>query len=73
MLLVDDYENLAGRAAGLEKASFKHLLKGIKAESTVIQEMGLSGLKRPEVSVPTFDGKVSCWNSSWEQFDTTIR
>ena len=38
MLLIDDYESLAGRAAGLEEASFelrvaiKHLLKNIKAK-----------------------------------------
>ena len=78
MLLIDEYESLAGKAAGLEEASFelqvaiKHLLKNTKTESTVSKDKGLSGVKLPKVSVLTFDGKVLNWKSFCEQFDTTI-
>ena len=64
MLLIDDYERLAGRAAGLEEASFelqvaiKSLLKDIKAEFTASKETRLRGVELPKVSVPTFDGQV---------------
>ena len=57
MLLIDDSNNLVGRAAGLEEDSFKLrvaikcLLKGINTKSTVSKEMGLSGLKLSKVSV----------------------
>ena len=69
MLLVDDYESLAVKAAGLEEASFelrvaiKCQLKIIKAESAISKEMGLSRVKLPKVSVTTFDGKVLSWKS----------
>ena len=39
---------------------------------TVSKETGLSGVKLPKVSVPTFDGKVLNWKSFWEQFEATI-
>ena len=77
-LLIDDYESLAGKAGGLEEALFelrvaiKRLLKNIKTESTASKATGLSGVKLPKVSVPTFDGKVLNWKSFWEQFDATI-
>ena len=78
MLLIDDYESLAGRADGMEEALFelrvaiKRLLKTIKADSAVDKVKGLSGVKLPKISVPTFDGKVLNWKSFWEQFDATI-
>ena len=78
MLLIDGYESLAARAAGLEDASFelrvtiKHLLKDVKLESIVNKETGLSGVKLPNISAPTFDSKVLTWKSFWEQFDATI-
>ena len=49
MLLIDDYESLAGKEDGLEEALFelrvaiKRLLKNIKAESAVDKVKGLSG------------------------------
>ena len=78
LLLINDYESLAGRAAGLEEASFeiqvaiKCLLKNIKSESTASKGIALSGVKLPKVSVPTSDGKVLNCKSFWEQFDATI-
>ena len=78
MLLLGDYDSLAERAAGLEEASFeiwvaiKRQLKNINAESSICKETGLSEVKLPKVSVPTFDGKVLSWKSFWEQFDATI-
>ena len=78
MLLIDDYKNFAGRAAGLEEASFqvrvaiKCLLKDVKVESAASKNMGLSGVQLPKISVPTFDNKVLNWKSFWEQFDATI-
>ena len=75
MLLIDDYESQAGRATGLEDTLFelrvaiKCLLKDIKVDSTVRKEMGLSGVKLPKISVPTFDGEVLNCKSFWEQFD----
>ena len=69
MLLIDDYESLAGRADGLEEALFKlrvaikRLLKSIKVESAVDKDKGLSGVKLPKISVPMFDGKVLNWKS----------
>ena len=78
MLLIDDYESLVGRADGLKEALFdlrvaiKHLLKNIKAKSAVDKDKGLSGVKLPKISVPTFNGKVINWKSFWEQFDATI-
>ena len=78
MLLIDNYESLAGRAGGLEEAlielrvAIKRLLRNIKAESAVGKEKGLSGVKLPKVSVPKFDGKVLNWKSFWEQFDATV-
>ena len=33
---------------------------------------GLSGLKLPKRSVPTFDGRVLNWKIFWEQFDAAI-
>ena len=65
MLLIGEYKSLAERAAGLEEASFeiraaiKCRLKIINAESTASEETGLSEVKLPKVSVPTFDGKVT--------------
>ena len=59
MLLIDDYESLAGKVDGLEEALFelrvaiKRLLKNIKAESAVDKHKGLSGVKLPKISVPT--------------------
>ena len=79
MLLINDYESLVGKSAGLEEASFelqvaiKRLLKDIKTESAISKETGLSKVKLPKVSVPTFDGKVISWKSFWEQFDATIQ
>ena len=67
LLLIDDYESLAGKAAGLEEATFelliaiKRLLKNIKTKSAVGKEKrlsGVSGVKLPKASVPTLDGKV---------------
>ena len=78
MLLIDDYESLAGRAGGFEEASFelrvaiKRLLKNVKAESAVDKGKRLSRVKLPQVSVSTFDGKVLNRKSFWKQFDTTI-
>ena len=78
VLLLDDYQSLAGKAASLEEALFelrvaiKRLLKKIKTESAVTKEPGLGGVKLPKVSVPTFDGKVLNWKNFWEQFDATI-
>ena len=78
MLLLDDYESLAGRAGGLEEALFelrvaiKSLLKKIKAVSAVTKETGSCGVKLPKVSVPTFDGNFLNWKNFWEQFDATI-
>ena len=78
MLLIDDCESLAGRAGGLEEASrklrvtIKHLLKDIKVESAVDKGKGLSEVKLPKISVPTFGGKVLNRKSFGEQFDTTI-
>ena len=78
LLMIDDYESLAERAAGLEEVSFeirvviKRRLKEINAKSTASKETGLSGVKLPKVSVPTFDGKVLNWKTFWEQFDATI-
>ena len=78
MLLVDDHESLTGKDAGMEEASFelhaamKHLLRNIKADSAVSTETGLSEVKPPKVSVPTFTEKVLSWKSIWEQFDGTI-
>ena len=60
VLLIDDYESLAGKADGLEVAVFelrvaiKCLLKTIKAESAVDKDKGRSGVKLPNISVPTF-------------------
>ena len=79
MLLIEDYESLAGRAAGLEEALFKLrvaikcVLKDIKIESAIVsKEMGLSKVKLPKISVPTFDGQILNWKSIWAQFDATI-
>ena len=64
ILLIDDHESLAGRAVGLEEASFdlqlaiKHLHKTVKSNSTVSQNTGLNRIKLPKISVPTFDGKI---------------
>ena len=75
MLLIDDYESLAGMADGLEESLFdlrvaiKRLMKNIKAEFAVDKHKGLSGVKLRKISVPTFDGKVL---NFWEQFDATI-
>ena len=75
MFLINNYESLAGRAGGLEEASFepqvaiKHLLKNIKVESVVDKDKGLTRIKLPKVSVPTFNGKVGKllnWKSLWE-------
>ena len=69
MLLIDDDESLAGKAPGLEKASFalcvaiKCLVKNIKAESAVSKETELNGVKLPKVSVFTFAKKVLNWKS----------
>ena len=71
MQLIND-ESLAEKATGLAKASFgpwvaiKRLLKNIKNMSTASKEKGLSGAKLPQVSVPTFDGKVLNWKRFWE-------
>ena len=57
MLLIDFCESLARKAAGVEEVSFelrvaiKHLVKNIKAESTVSKEIKLSGVKLPMKSV----------------------
>ena len=65
MQLMDNYESLAGRLDGMEEASFelrvaiKRLLKNIKPESAVHKDKGLSGVKLPKISVPTFDGSSS--------------
>ena len=78
MLLINEYESLAGRAHGLEEGLFelrvaiKPLLKKIKAEPAVDKDKILSSIKLPKISVPTFDGKVVNWKSFWEQFDATI-
>ena len=69
MLLMDDYESIAGRAGGLDEALFdlqlsiKRRLKNIKIESTVGKEKGLSSVKLPKVSVLTIDGDVLKWKS----------
>ena len=61
MLLIDNYESLAGRAGGLEEALFelrvaiKRLLRNIMSQSTVSSNTGLSGVKHPKISVPVFD------------------
>ena len=76
--VINDYESLAGETAGLEELSFKlqvaikRLLKNIKTKSTESKDTGLSWVKLPKVSVPTFDGKVLNWNKFWEQIHTTI-
>ena len=76
--MINDYETLEERAAGLEEASFatqvaiKCQLKDINDKSTECNETGLSEVKLPKVSVPTFDGKVLSWKNFWEQFDATI-
>ena len=44
----------------------------IKDESVVGKYKGLSGVKLPEISVLTFDGKVLSWKTFCEQFDATI-
>ena len=73
ILLIDNYENLAGRADGLEDASFdilvtiKGLLKNIKAESVVDKDKGLRSAKLPKFRVPTFDGKVLNWKRFRDQ------
>ena len=78
MLLIAHYESLAERAAGMEEASFevrvasKRQLKDINAKSSVSKETGLSEVKLPKVSVPTFDSKVLNWKNFWEQLDATI-
>ena len=78
MLLISDYNSLPERAAVLEEASFqirvtiKRRLKNINAESTASKETGLSEVKLPNVSVPTFDAKVLNWKNFWEQLDATI-
>ena len=78
MLLIDDFESVAGRTGGLEEASFelqvaiKCLLKNIKSKFTESKDIGLSGVKLPKISVPIFDGKVVNWKSFWDQFDATI-
>ena len=78
MLLIDNYENLAGREDGLEETLFelrvaiKRLHKKIKAESAVDKDKALSGVKLPQISVSTFDRKVLNWKSFGEQFDATI-
>ena len=78
MILIDNYESFLGKAGGLEKASFelrvaiKCLLKNNKTESAVSKGKGLSGVKLPKVSTPTFDGKVLNWKSFWEEIDAII-
>ena len=62
----------------MEEASFeirvaiKRRLKNLNTESSVSKETGLSEVKLPKVSVPTFDGKVLNPRIFWEQFDITI-
>ena len=81
MLLIGDYKSLADRAAtcSLEEASFeirvaiKRRLKNINAKSTASKETGLSEVKLPKVSVPTFDGNVPNWKNFWKQFNATIQ
>ena len=51
----------------------KRLPKNIKSDSTARKETGLSGVKLPKISVPTFDRKVVNWTSYREQFDATIQ
>ena len=59
-----DYENLAGKAVGLEEALFelrvaiKRLLKNTEAECTASKETALSGVNFLKISILTFDGKV---------------
>ena len=78
MLLIDNYDTLAEGAADLEEALFelrvaiKRLLKIFRVEFAGNKETGLSGIKLPKISVPTFDGKVLNWKSFWEHFDATI-
>ena len=62
----------------MEEASFeirvaiKRRLKSLNAKSSVSKETGLSEVKLPKVSVPTFDRNVLNWRNCWEQFDATI-
>ena len=62
----------------MEEASFeirvaiKRRLKNLNAEASVSKETGLSEVKLPKASVPTFDDKVLIWKNVWEQFDATI-
>ena len=37
-----------------------------------VKRPGLSEVRLPKVSVPTFDGKVLNWKNFREQFDTSI-
>ena len=81
MMLADDYmyENLAGRAAGLEEALFelqiaiKHLLQNILIESAAVsEETGLTGVKLPKISDSHIRWQSLILEEFWEQFNTTI-
>ena len=78
MLLIGDYKSLVERATALEEASFgicaaiKRRLKNLHPESSGSEVIGLCEVKLPNVSAPTFYGKVLNWKNFWEQFDVTI-
>ena len=54
--------------------SYEAYVKGCQIESAmnVSREKGLSGVKLPQITIPTFDGKILTWKSFWGQFDATI-
>ena len=72
------YKSLVERATALEEASFgicaaiKRQLNNLHAKSLGSKVIGLCEVKLPNVSAPTFYGKVLNWKNFWEQFDVTI-
>ena len=50
------------------RVAIKSLLRKIKTESAMSKEKGLSVVKLPKVSAPTFDGKVLNWKRFGNNF-----